>query len=352
MPPIPPRLLVPILAVFFLLVPPEAAMSSSAPGPRAAIPAIPAHTYSIVARDPRTGDFGVAVQSHYFSTGGAVPWAESGVGAVATQSFVEMSYGPKGLALMKEGRSAEEALRVLVDADSGRAVRQVAFVDAAGRAAAHTGASCIEAAGHRVGAGYSVQANLMDRDTVWGAMAAAYERSLGSGTGDLADHLLAALEAAQAEGGDIRGQQSCALLVVRGTASAKPWEDRVYDLRVEDHPQPLAELRRLIDAQRAYRRSDEGDRLVEKGDFAGAARAYSESARLAPPGNVELKFWQAVALWKIDHRDEARPLFAQVFAAPDGANWRRLVPRLVRPGLFPDDPKALAEIAALPAAPR
>lgn len=320
-----------------------------APPAAAALAAIPAHTYSIVARDPRTGDLGVAVQSHYFSVGSAVPWAEPGVGAVATQSFVEISYGPLGLGLMKEGKSAAEALKTLIDKDPAQDVRQVAMVDAQGRAAAHTGAHCIASAGQQVGTGYSVQANLMADSTVWGAMATAYEKALAAGTGDLADRLLAALDAAQAAGGDIRGQQSCALLIVKGTASGKPWEDRLFDLRVEDDDQPLVELRRLVAVQRAYRKSDEGDKLVEKKDFEGAAQAYAESARLAP-GNVELIFWQAVALWKLDKRSEARPLFARVFAAPDGANWRRLVPRLVAPGLIPGDAAGIAEIGAIPAA--
>lgn len=329
----------------------SAAAPARTPAPRPSLPALPAHTYSIVARDPRTGDLGVAVQSHYFSVGSAVPWAEPGVGAVATQSFVEISYGPLGLQLMKQGKSAAEALHELIGKDAAQDVRQVAMIDAQGRAAAHTGAHCIAMAGQHVGQGYSVQANLMADSTVWGAMAAAYEKALASGTGDLADHLLAALDAAQAAGGDIRGQQSCALLVVKGTPSGKPWDDRLFDLRVEDNDHPLAELRRLVAVQRAYRKSDEGDKLVEKKDFEGAARAYAESARLAP-GNTELLFWQAVALWKLEKRAEARPLFARVFGAPDGQNWRRLVPRLVAPGLIPGDAAGLKEIAGIPAAGR
>ena len=314
-------------------------------------PSVPVHTYSIVARDPKTGDFGVAVQSHYFSVGSVVPWAESGVGAVATQSFAEPSYGPHGLTLMKSGKSPADALRELVAKDPGEAVRQVAMVDAKGRAAAHTGAQCIEAAGHHVGDGYSVQANLMADSTVWGAMSRAYEAAVSSGQGDLADHLLAALDAAQQAGGDIRGQQSASLLVVRAVPGSEPGSDRIFDLRVEDHPKPLEELRRLVAIQRAYRLTDEGDRFVAREQFEEASRAYEAAVELAP-GNTELVFWQAVTLWKIGRKSEARPLFAQVFAAPDGENWRTLVPRLVRPGLLPFDPASIREITEIKAAGR
>jgi hypothetical protein len=173
------------------------------PGPaRAGDPL--AHTFSIVARDPVTGDFGVAVQSHWFQVGHSVPWAEAGVGAVATQSFVKVDYGPLGLRLMKEGKSSQEALDLLLSQDSEKDVRQVAMVDGKGRVAAWTGQKCIAAAGHQTGAGYSVQANLMEKPTVWPAMARAFEAAKG----DLADRLLAALDAAQAEGGDIRGRRA------------------------------------------------------------------------------------------------------------------------------------------------
>src|ERR1035438_3837890 len=206
-------------------------------------PRRPVHTFSIVARDAVTGDLGVAVQSHWFSVGSAVPWAEPGVGAVATQSFTEPSYGPLGLTLMKAGKSAPEALKALLSADSDREVRQVAMVDAQGRSAAHTGVKCIQAAGHEVGEGFTVEANLMDKPTVWPAMAKAFRAAKG----DLAERLLAALRAAQAQGGDIRGQQSAAILIVKGKPSGQPWNDRLFDLRVEDSPDPLKELSRLVE---------------------------------------------------------------------------------------------------------
>ncbi len=302
-------------------------------------PRRPVHTYSIVARDPVTGDLGVAVQSHWFSVGSAVPWAEPGVGAVATQSFTEPSYGPLGLALMKAGKSAPEALRALLAADGDREVRQVAMVDAQGRAAAHTGAKCIQAAGHEVGEGFTVEANLMDQATVWPAMARAFR----SAQGDLADRMLAALRAAQAEGGDIRGRQSAALLIVKGKASGQPWNDRLFDLRVEDSPDPLRELDRLIRLRRAYRYMDEGDGFVTAGKWGEAKSAYEAAARLAP-GIWEMPFWQAVALASGGRWDEALPLFKRVFAAEPF--WKRLVPRLAEVDQLPKDPGLLKAIEA------
>lgn len=216
-------------------------------------------TYSIVARDPDTGELGVGVQTGTFGVGTGVPWAEAGVGAVATQSITDHSYGPFGLELMKAGRSAEEALAGLVAADAKREFRQVGMVDAGGRAAAHTGPRCIRDCGQLVGDGFTVQANMMSRDTVWGAMAAAYRAAEGS----LARRLLAALDAAEAEGGDFRGPQSAALLVVKGEPTGFAWKGRVSNLRVDDHQDPLGELRRLLELEEDYR-ADRSDHLREK----------------------------------------------------------------------------------------
>jgi uncharacterized Ntn-hydrolase superfamily protein len=300
----------------------------------------PVNTFSIVATDPATGQVGVAVQSHWFSVGSVVPWAEAGVGAVATQSFVDPSYGPMGLALMKAGRSPQEALAGLLAADSGRDVRQVAMIDAQGRVANHTGKMNIPAAGGQTGKGYSVQANMMEKATVWPAMARAFEAA----SGDLAERMLAALDAAQAEGGDIRGQQSAALIVVKAQPSGRPWADRVFDLRVEDHPRPLEELRRLVRVQRAYNHMGAGDDCVTVKDWACAEREYG-AARALEPRNAEMAFWHAVALATGGRLEEARPHFAQAFAADP--RWRELLGRLPAVDQLPKDPKLLETILAI-----
>lgn len=294
------------------------------------------HTYSIVARDADTGELGVAVQSHWFSVGPIVPWAEPGVGAVATQSLVEVSYGPRGLALMREGLSAPEALEQLLAEDPEREVRQVAMIDAQGRVAVHTGSLCIAEAGHEIGDQFSVQANLMLNDQVWGAMAEAYK----SVSGDLTDRMMAALDAAQEVGGDVRGQQSAAILVVKGTRSETPWTEKVMDLRVEDHPLPLAELRRLVRLNRAYEMANKGDDHVALQEFEEAKAAYAEATELSP-GNIELQFWKAASLYKVGQEEEALPLFREVFAA-DG-NWALVVTRLGGLNILADNPSSYAE---------
>jgi uncharacterized Ntn-hydrolase superfamily protein len=306
----------------------------------APLPATPVTTYSIVARDSVTGEMGVAVQSHYFSVGPIVQWAEAGIGAVATQSLVLVDYGPNGLALMRGGLSAPAALDSLKRADPNPAVRQVAMVDARGRVAAHTGAMAIPAAGHQIGAQFSVQANLMDKPSVWPAMARAYEAA----SGDLAERMLQSLEAAEKEGGDIRGRQSAAILIVKAQSSGKPWVDRVMDLRVEDHPEPLVELRRLLQLRRAYNASDAGDNAIAAKDPVEALRQYEIAAKLAPEV-VELQFWAAVSMYTNDRRAEAREIFRRVFAKE--RRWAELVPRLARVELFPSDPASVAEVVAL-----
>lgn len=293
----------------------------------------PVATYSIVARDSVTGEIGVAVQSHWFSVGPIVPWAEAGVGAVATQSFVEPSYGPLGLALMRLGRTGPEALHALVSSDKDSAVRQVAMIDARGRVAAFTGGRDIAAAGHVVGAQYSVQANLMEKSTVWPAMARAFE----SAKGDLADRMLAALEAAQREGGDIRGKQSAAMIVVGATSSGKPWTDRTVDLRVEDHADPLGELRRLLLLSRVYRKLNEGDEFITKNDVARAVDAYGSATRMLPDAatNGEAVFWTGISLASAGKTEDAIPFLARAYAVHPA--WAELMPRLARAGLLPND---------------
>ena len=295
-------------------------------------------TYSIVARDPTTGEMGVAVQSHYFSVGPIVPWAESGVGAVATQSLVLVDYGPNGLALMRQGMTAQQALDSLKRADPNPAVRQVAMVDAKGNVASHTGDKCIPDAGFEKGDQFSVQANLMAKPTVWPAMAKAYRE----GKGDLAERMLLALEAAEKEGGDIRGRQSSAILIVKAQPTGKPWVDRVIDLRVEDHPDPNKELRRLVRLRRAYNLEDAGDNYIAEGKSKEALTAYAEAAKLAPEV-VELQFWAAVSMYQNGQKPQALTIFRDVFKA-EGQRWVDLIPRLAKVGLFPNDPAQIAEV--------
>lgn len=307
----------------------------------AEMPLRPVATYSIVALDSATGELGVAVQSHWFGVGAIVPFAEAGVGAVATQSFVDPSYGPLGLELMRAGRTAPEALAGLLEADPHPDVRQVAMIDAAGRVAAHTGENAIIAAGHHTGENYSVQANLMGSEAVWPAMATAFEATRG----DLAERMLAALEAAQAEGGDIRGRQSAALVVVSGKPTGRPWVDRVFDLRIEDHPEPLKELRRLLLLARAYREMNAGDEAMTVSDVDAAVARYDAAATMVPE-SAEMVYWAGITLASVGRVDEALPRLERAYAADPG--WAVLTARLPEAGLLPDDPALLARLLALP----
>jgi uncharacterized Ntn-hydrolase superfamily protein len=287
-------------------------------------------TYSIVARDKRTGEFGVAVQSHYFQVSPAVPWALAGVGAVATQSMVNISYGPLGLDLMQAGYTAEQALKALTSGDPQAEVRQCAIVDAAGNVAAHTGARCIPAAGHVVGDGFSCQANLMEKDTVWAAMAEAYT----STDAPLAERMMAALDAAEVEGGDIRGKQSAAMVVVAATGTGRPWEDRIIDLRVEDAAEPLVELRRLLRVKRAYMTAEEADRLEESGDMPGAMARLEQAMAIAPE-LVELRFWAGLTFAQAGDLDGGCRLISD--AVRKNHRWLETIERLVAVDRLPVD---------------
>lgn len=302
-------------------------------------PLRPVATYSIVARDSVTGQLGVAVQSNWFSVGSIVSWAEPGVGAVATQSFIEPGYGPLGLDLMRAGKSAQQALSALLHSDENEAVRQVAFVDVNGNVAAHTGKSCIVYASNVTGPGFSCQANLMEKSTVPQAMAKAYRET----TGDLATRLMAALEAAQAEGGDIRGKQSAAMLIVSGEVSGTPWNSRIVDLRVDDHAEPLKELKRLLHVNRVYTHANKGDELMTTNKVDEAMQEYTKAMQLAPD-NIEMTFWPAVTLASIGRVDEALPLFKKVFVRDK--RWAELVTRLPKAGLLPDDQELIEKILA------
>ena len=303
-------------------------------------PARPVTTYSIVARDPETGQLGVAVQSHWFSVGSSVPWVEAGIGAVATQSLVEVSYGPLGLELMRSGKTAKQALDGLIRMDATPQWRQVGMIDAVGNRAVHTGKKCIREAGHVSGENFICMANLMEKNTVWQAMANAYR----SATGDLADRMLAALDAAQDEGGDIRGRQSAALIVVTGDPTGIPYQDRIVDLRVEDSPSPLRELRRLLTISRAYRFMNEGDERLAEQDEAGALAAYSTAMELAPQ-ITEIRFWAALTLFTNGQEEEALESFRVVFARD--RNWIEVVRRLPHSDLLPNDNGQLDKILSV-----
>lgn len=296
-----------------------------------------AHTYSIVARDPETGEMGVAVQSHWFSVGSIVSWGEAGVGVIATQSFVNPSFGQRGLEMLKQGMTAQEVVDLLIASDEGRDFRQLAIVDAKGNSAAYTGSKCIPEAGHIVGDNYSVQANLMLSNLVWSEMSKAFE----STDGPLAERLVAALEAAENVGGDIRGKQSAAILVVKGEATGKLWEDRYIDLRVEDHPDPISEIKRLLKVFRAYEHMNNGDLAVEKNDMQLAMEHYSAAMKMFPE-NLEMKYWTAVTLVNTGQLDNALPLFKEIFSADD--NWKKLTPRLIKNGMLNADEKTLQTI--------
>ncbi len=297
------------------------------------------HTYSIVARDPQTGEMGVAVQSNWFSVGSLVSWAEAGVGAIATQSFVNVSFGPRGLELLRSGKTAQEVLKELIDADEGRDVRQLAIVDAKGNVAAHTGKKCIPAAGHFVGDNFSVEANLMLNDKVWPAMAKAFQES----TGPLAERMVTALEAAQSVGGDIRGKQSAAILVVRAQPTGRIWEDRVIDLRIEDHAEPVKEIRRLLKLYRAYEFMNKGDYAVEKNDMKSAMEFYGNAEKMFPE-NLEMKYWHAVALANNGRLEESLPIFKKIFKADP--NWALLTERLPAVGQLTVRKEELEKILA------
>ena len=297
----------------------------------------PISTYSIVALDAETGELGVAVQSHWFSVGFLVPWVKAGVGAVATQSFVKVDYGPDGLELMENGMSAKDALKSLTDQDEAEAVRQVAMIDINGNVAAHTGERCIVFANHVVGKNYSVQANMMENSTVPKAMAVAFENS----SGDLADRMMAALEAAEKEGGDIRGKQSAAMVIMSGEPTGIEWKDTKMSLRIEDHPTPLKELKRLIRIHRAYQHANKGDYYMELNQIDNALTEYNKASKYYPE-NPELPYWSAVALVNGGRINEALPIFKTVFKS--NPNLKKMTPRLIKSGLLIDDEKVLKKI--------
>ena len=297
-------------------------------------------TYSIVARDPDTGEMGVAVQSHWFSVGSIVTWGEAGIGVVATQSFVNPAFGPEGLEMLKSGMTADQVVDKLIAEDEGRDLRQLAIIDVNGNVKSYTGKNCIPGAGNIIGKNYSVQANLMLNEKVPAAMSKSFEES----TGPLAERLIKALFAAQEVGGDIRGKQSAAILVVKGKSTGKVWEDREIDLRVEDNPEPLKELSRLLKVHRAYDHMNAGDLAVEKGDMQLAMKEYSTAEEMFPD-NEEMKFWHATSLVNIGKLDEALPIFKEVFEK--NKNYKILIPRLVPIGQLKVNDEQLQKILSV-----
>jgi len=297
-----------------------------------------AHTFSIVARDEVTGEMAVGVQSHWFSVGTVVSWGEAGVGVVATQSFANKVYGMKGLELMKAGKTATEALQQIMESDEGREVRQVAMIDTNGRVAAHTGSQCIDYANHIVGKNYSVQSNMMLNNTVCSAMAKAFEKSEGQ---PLAERVLIALQAAQKAGGDIRGKQSAALLVVAGRSSKAPWDDRLIDLRVDDHTQPLTELERLLKLYRAYEHMNKGDVAVEQNNMNLAMEEYGAAMKMFPT-NLEMQYWTAITLANNNETKKAVAMLQKIYVVD--ANWRELTKRLPKVKLLTVSPEVLKEL--------
>jgi uncharacterized Ntn-hydrolase superfamily protein len=279
-------------------------------------------TYSIVARDPETGRFGIAVQSHYLGVGPVVPWLEAGVGGVATQARANTSFGPIGLELLRAGRSAGEVVAALVASDDHADHRQLGVVDANGGAAAHTGSQTIPAAGHLVGDGFTVQGNLLERDSCWPAMAEAYEAALRDGL-PFVERLLRALEAAEAQGGDVRGRQSAAIQVVDGVLHPAAWRGRIMDIRIEDHPDPVPELRRIVTMQLAYDLTDDDGDAARAGMTAD--ERYAEARRMSPDA-YELVFWKGLELATSGDLEAARRELAIAFAA-DG-RWRTTLQHL------------------------
>ncbi|MFW9998546.1 MAG: DUF1028 domain-containing protein [Candidatus Hodarchaeota archaeon] len=287
-----------------------------------------AHTYSIVARDPKTGEMGVGVQSHWFSVGTIVSWGEAGTGVVATQSLVNVSFGLRGLELLKQGKSPQKAIEILLSDDDGRDLRQVAILDTQGRVATHTGSKCIKYAGHAVGDNFSVQANMMFCDKVWPTMKKAYEKHNRL---PLPERIIKCLEAAESVGGDIRGKQSAALLIVSGEAPENKWEDPMIDLRVEDHIEPLKEISRLLKVWRAYEHMNNGDLAIEHRDMGEALKEYNAAMEMFPE-NLEMKYWTAISLANNNRLNDALVLFNQIFKKDK--NWRLLTERLTEVGIL------------------
>ncbi len=297
-----------------------------------------AHTFSIVARDSKTGEMAVAVQSHWFSVGTAVSWGEAGVGVVATQSFTNKSFGLRGLELLKLGNSPQQAMDILLSDDTGKEFRQVAILDKQGRVATHTGKSCIDYAGHNNGENFSVQANMMLNDKVVPAMEKAWKENNEL---RLAERMVAVLQAAQNAGGDIRGKQSAALMIVAPEATKEPWNDRLIDLRVDDSENPIKEIERLLKVFRAYEHMNQGDLFVEKNEMKSVMEEYNAAMKMFPE-NLEMQYWTAITLANDKQIAQASKMLQNIYKEDE--NWRELTRRLPKVGLLNVSEEDLKEL--------
>ncbi len=300
-----------------------------------------AHTFAVVARDKITGEMAVGVQGHWFSVGTIVAWGKSGVGVVATQSFVNPAFGPEGLRLLQEGNNAPQAVNTLINGDEGRDFRQLAILDKNGNVEAFTGKKCLESANHIIGDNFSVQANMMLNDKVVPAMSKAFEENSEL---PLAERVLKVLQAAQDAGGDIRGKQSAVLIVVNAKETQNPWEDKKIDIRVDDHENPLDELERLLKVHHAYNHMNAGDLAIELNDMATALKEYNAAEQMFPD-NLEMKYWKAVALANNARLIEALPIFKFIFDKDE--NWKELTRRLPKAGLINITEEELNQILKL-----
>ncbi|NOY09493.1 MAG: DUF1028 domain-containing protein [Spirochaetes bacterium] len=294
-------------------------------------------TYSIIAVDSKHGEMGGAVQSHYFSVGSVVLWALPGAGVVATQAMVNPDLGPSGLKLLESGFAPEKVLKKILDNDAGRRLRQAAVINSSGESFAYTGKNCIAEAGHLTGKGYSVQANMMMRNTVWHAM----ERAFSAAEGRLAERLLSALEAAEGEGGDIRGRQSACIRIVSTEKKGEVFKDYPLDLRVEDNPEPLMEMRRLLNIHRAYEHAGSGDAALEKNNIEKALAEYSYAEKLDPKNN-ELKYWHGLALAGSGRVEDALDILREVYK--NNSSWRELTRRVTEAGIIKINAETLKKI--------
>ena len=297
-------------------------------------------TFSIVAFDPSTKDLGVAVQSRYFSVGSVVPWAEAEVGAVATQSFVNVSYGPHGLRLLKEGLTVDEVIDRLTQEDQEKEYRQLGIIDSEGNANAFTGKKCLEWAGSKVGKNYAAQGNILAGEEVIQNMG----RNFESTRGDLAERLVAALEGGEAAGGDARGRQSAALLVVRKNLGRAGYGDRYIDLRVEDNPDPIAELKRLLNLHRVYSLIDDSEDSLTKGDLKAALGDLKKAIAMTQK-NDDAYVDLGIVNLKLGKKKEAISAFKKALRL--NPKMKTLIKQLPAAGLMKSNKEIFVELGIL-----